>query len=702
MLTLETPLSDIPSIRTDYRPKLAKLGIETAGDLLRHLPYRYADFSGVTAIGSIEPGTSVTIEGTVDALERRRSWKKKLPVTEAVITDATGSIRAIWFGQRYIENVIGVGKSVRISGKASDVDGEMTFSSPAFERSARVPTHTGALVPTYPETFGVTSKWIRWQIRMLLESEIHIEDAIPEGILRDLHLPILKDALRYIHFPKTEDHRKIAEKRFAFEEVFLLQVRSLQVRSSWSEKLAVPITSDQDAFSDFARTIPFELTRDQQKAVGHILADIAKRTPMNRLLNGDVGSGKTVVALLAMYAAAACGYQSAILAPTEVLALQHFRNFRRLLSGHPVRTALLTHSYRLLADGSEANEEATPLTRMEMLKAIRGGDADIIVGTHALLQKHVRFRNLALVVVDEQHRFGVKQRAYLQQKASEISDGIENAVPHFLTMTATPIPRTLAIAFFGNLDISVLETMPAGRKPVTTKVVPKSQRDKVYEFIRSEIRKGRQAFVILPLVEQSETLANVKNATEECERLAKDVFPECSVGLLHGRLKSDEKESVMRDFKGKKLDILVATSVIEVGIDVPNATIILIENAERFGLSQLHQFRGRVGRSELQSYCFLFAGSASDISYARLKALESCASGFDIAQKDLELRGPGEFFGSKQSGLPDVAMENMANIRLVSIAREKAENLLAEDPALDRHPILKRTLAGFERDMHLE
>lgn len=415
---------------------------------------------------------------------------------------------------------------------------------------------------------------------------------------------------------------------------------------------------------------------------------------MNRLLNGDVGSGKTLVAATAARAVALSGYQAAILAPTEVLARQHWESLSRLFSDEPFTIALLTREYRFLGHDSAS--------KPALSKAIEAGIPKVIVGTHAILQEGIRFNDLALVVVDEQHRFGVEQRAELQTRASGLDDGEPDRIPHFLTMTATPIPRTLALAFFGDLALSVLDEMPAGRRPIETKIARnRADRELVYDFVRSESRKGHQTFVILPLVEESEALEDVKSATAEVERLRADVFPDLRVGLVHGRMKAREKEEEMRKFRDQKTDILVATAVVEVGVDIPNATVMIIENADRFGLAQLHQFRGRIGRSDRRSYCFLFPGEGA-AENVRLETLEKSASGFEIAEADLALRGPGAFFGTRQSGLPDIAMENLTNLRLVEIARAEAGDLLATDPSLENHPLLKAELRRFEEKIHME
>ncbi len=695
MLPFDTPLSQITSIKQPTLAKLARLDIFTVRDLFHHFPHRYEDYSAIRPIVELVPDERCTILGTVVSIEAGRTFKKRMFLTEAVIEDTDGSrIRALWFNQRFVSQMLKDGMVVRMSGKVSrDRDGFL-MQNPAVERSARDATHTGRLVPVYPETAGLTSKFFRWQITELFPQIADFHDPVPAEILERLHLPSLKTALFYVHFPKDTEHSLIAQKRFAFDEMLLVQMKTLQVRSLFETAQAKSLPFDDAALARFKASLPFTLTGAQEKAASEILSDLSATHPMNRLLNGDVGSGKTAVAAIAAFVTAEEGAQTALLAPTEVLARQHFESLSRLFAdtGHSV--ALLTGSYRIL-DGDT-------VTRPTLLKAIGAGIPDIVVGTHALLQDDVAFRDLALIIVDEQHRFGVAQRAKLQDTVLTVHDATPQNVSHFLTMTATPIPRTFTLALFGNLDVSILDEMPRDRKPIITRLADTDKkREQVYEFMRSEAQKGRQAFVILPLVEESEAMKDVKAAVAEQERLAKDVFPHLSIGLLHGKLKAKEKEAVMRDFHEKKYDILVATAVVEVGIDVPNATIIMIEEAERFGLSQLHQFRGRVGRGEHQSYCFLLPGKNA-ASNERLRVLTKTTSGFDIAEADLAFRGPGAFFGTRQSGLPDIAMENLTNMKLITIARNEAAAILKSDPRLEEHPLLRDALQKFEEKIHLE
>lgn len=695
MINFETKISEISSIKPAMIARFKRLHIETVGDLLHHFPARYEDYSEILPISDAMLDEKATFEGTVISIETKKTWKKQMSLTEAILEDESGQIKLLWFNQRHIAGTLKEGSSIRVSGKVTpDRDG-LKISSPAFEFSQRNTVHTGRLVPVYPETEGLTSKYLRWQIASVLKQNIEFPDPIPRDILEKLHLPSLGQALRSIHSPLSENDSLVARKRFAFDEMLFIQLKALQIKMQWDTEKSVVCRKDEELMQAFLSKLPFQLTAAQQKASQEIARDLAKPSPMNRLLNGDVGSGKTIVAALAALQVAHAGHQIVILAPTEVLAKQHFESLFKLFNDEPFETALFTQAYQRI--GSES------VNRETLLQSIQSGIARVIIATHAVLQKNIRFHNLSLVIVDEQHRFGVAQRAYLQQEAANLNDGLNGIIPHFLTMTATPIPRTLTLAFFGNLDLSLLDEMPKNRKPILTRVAAtQADRKYVYEFIQRETDKGRQAFVILPFVETSKTLTEVKAAVAEHKRLSEEIFPNLKLGLLHGKLKSKEKELVMQDFKDKKLDILVATSVVEVGIDIPNASVILIEDADRFGLSQLHQFRGRVGRGEHQSYCFLFPGESGSASNERLQAMVECSSGFDLAEKDLAIRGPGALFGTRQSGIPDIAMENIANVRLIQIARDEASTLLSEDPKLKQHPLLQKALAQFEEKIHLE
>jgi len=688
MIDFNTHLADLPRISDKHVKKLEKLNLHRVKDLLYHFPSRYDDFSHTYNIDELEPDTDATVVGIVSNIKTTRIYKRHLTITSATITDDTGSIEMIWFNQTFIERTLQTDKKLRVSGKiAFNKKNIIQFNSPNVEKFERTPTSTGRLVPIYPETAGITSKWLRWQIQLILSKDIKFDDPIPKDILNKLRLQSLGDALKTIHFPKNEDESVYASKRFMFEEMFILQLITLRTRAQLSKEKAPQIKFDKELIKEFTENLPFTPTDAQRQSSFQILTDMEKSTPMNRLLNGDVGAGKTLVAAIAALECVANDKQVAILAPTEVLASQHFNTFLALFEKYDYTIGLLTGAHKTHGSHPALTQETT---RQKMLKLISSGNINLVIGTHAVIQEDVAFKNLALIVVDEQHRFGVAQRAKLTQKGINSSDGNKTTVPHFLTMTATPIPRTFALALFGDLDVSLLDEKPGNRKEIKTTFVQPSKQNKIYDFIKKEISNGRQAYIILPLVEESDALKNVKAAKEECERLSKGILTNQTLGLMHGRLKSKEKEKLMTDFKKGKIDILISTSVVEVGVDVPNATVMIIENAERFGLSQLHQFRGRIGRGEHQSHCFLFSENSNS---QRLKAMEKYTDGFKLAEIDLKLRGPGEFLGSQQSGLPDGAMKNIANTKLVTLARTHAKNLLTSDPLLKKHLLLKKEIA---------
>jgi len=711
-LNLATRLDTIHGIGPRFLARLTALHIETIEDLLWHFPFRYEDFSQIYRVSDLEPGQQATIRGTVQEIDVRRTWQKRIIIIEATIADETGTIRAVWFNQPYIKNVLRPGKLANFSGKVSVSDSEhdLYLSHPTYELvGAHDTRHTGRLVPIYPETRGLTSKGIRFLTQPILEHLPEIPDWLPVDVLAAEHLPDITTALRNVHFPAAIDDAIIAKKRFAFEDLFLLQLVNFEQKARLATERAPGIPTDIALVKRMLTQLPFALTHSQKQALWEVMQGIAKPRPMNRLLQGDVGSGKTVVAALAAILAARVGYQTTIMAPTEVLAHQHFATFQKLLAkvtagGTPTLALVAAGDTRLLTPDGE-----TPhATKAALMKSVKSGAVHIVIGTHALIQKSVAFKNLGLVVIDEQHRFGVDQRAALLRKTGG------TLIPHFLSMSATPIPRTLMLTVFGDLDLSTITELPAGRKPITTKLVPPEDRAKTYAFIRGEIRKGRQAFVICPRIDkaaeadaakprQQEFLKlDMKSVKEEYEKLSQTVFPDLRVAMLHGQMKAKEKEKVMRDFHDRKSDILVSTSVIEVGVDVPNATIMMIEGSERFGLAQLYQFRGRVGRGEHQSSCMLFTDSVTAASRDRLKAIIDAKNGFELAEHDLKLRGPGEFLGEKQTGLPDVAMAGLQNPELIRASRAAAEKLLTKDPTLSRATLLRTRLAEFKKKLHVE
>jgi ATP-dependent DNA helicase RecG len=718
MLASNTLLKNLSRITPSYAKLLEKINLKTIEDLLFYFPFRYDDFSQIVELSSEFLGQNITCEGKVIKAKLTRIFRRRMTISEVVIQDKNSTpLKAVWFNQPFVLNTLKEGAIVRLAGKL-ELNGKfLAMTNPAWERAARDATNTGRLVPVYSETKGLTSKWLRWQIKMLLPLAKQFPEIVPKNIYEKFNLYSTFKALLEIHFPTSKENLLRAQKTFAFREMFLVQLKALEIKNSWDKKNSLSIKFNEKLIKKFVESLPFKLTGAQRKASFEILKDLEKNRPMNRLLNGDVGSGKTIVAAMATLQVINSGYQVAIMAPTEVLARQHFESFIKLFKDYDFNIALLTNSYKKICHSERSEESRSNIVsynstrsfadaqddkRDNLLKKIKSGQINLVIGTHALIQKDVAFKNLALVIIDEQHRFGVSQRASLQQETMELKDGEIKTIPHLLTMTATPIPRSLAIAYFGSLDLSILDEMPKNRKKIITRIVGPLERETTYNFIREEIQKGWQCFVILPLVEESKILTEVKAATEEHARLSAKIFPDLKLGLIHGRLKPKEKEEAMKKFQDKKLDILVATAVVEVGIDIPNASVMIIEDADRFGLSQLHQFRGRIGRGEHQSYCFLFTNSDSANAKKRLKALVESEDGFKIAEMDLELRGPGQFFGTLQSGLPDITMENLGNIKLIKFARAEAQELLKNDPALSNHPEIKKALQKFQEQVHLE
>ena len=698
-------LSKLPRINSDYLKRLEKVGLKTIGDLIFYFPFRYDDFSQIIPIARIKPEQIVTVQGRILEIKNIRIFRRRMTITEAAVEDKSGAIKAVWFNQPYLSGNLKPNQMVSLSGKAVlSKEGRLQFSNPSYEilRDYKSPVHTAGLIPIYHETEKLSSRWLRWQIQSLLKfvGPKQIQEFLPAKILIRQKLIDNLQAIRQIHFPINQEMMEKARQRLAFDELFLIQLFVLKQKLTWRKGQAQKIIFDENLkkeFQNFIKNLPFNLTNAQRKAVWQIVKDLEKENPMNRLLEGDVGSGKTIVAIMVSLAAAKNNFQTTIMAPTEILTHQHFKEFCQTLKNSKIKIGFLTGSDSQIF----SNGKTKRISREKLLKDLKKNDLKILIGTHALIQQGVSFKNLALIIIDEQHRFGVEQRAYLQQKTLEIEDGLPKTIPHLLTMTATPIPRTLALTVYGDLEISILDEMPKGRKKIITEIVSLEDREKIYDFIRAQIKKGQQVFIICPLVEESDYL-EVKSATEEYKKLSKEIFPDLKIGLLHGRLKSDKKEKVVNEFKKKKIDILVSTSVIEVGIDAPNATVMIIEGAERFGLAQLHQFRGRVGRGDCQSYCFLFASSSIEKTPRRLKAIVESQNGFELAEKDLEIRGPGDFFGRHQSGLPDLTMANLSDLELIQKVRKEAEEILKEDSKLKKYPLLAEKLKNFSAKIHLE
>jgi len=708
MVRLENELEKIKGIDRRFLNRLQKLKIISVKDLLWHFPSRYDDFSQIANICDLEVDQVATIQGQIKHISSRRTWRRKMIIVEAVVADDTGSIKAIWFNQPYLTKVLAPGRIVNFAGKISASQDDIYFSNPVYEFSGTQDdeeSHTAGLVPIYPETKGLTSRGLRYLIKIILKNLNPIDEFIPSAALKENDLPEINQALTTIHFPESLEEASRCKKRFAFEDLFLLQLNNLRLRSLLAKEKAAAIDFSKIDLGEAITSIPFELTGPQQKSLTEILNDLNKRQPMNRLLQGDVGSGKTVVVAIAALLAAKQGYQVVFMAPTEVLAKQHYKTitalFAPLISNWQLNVGILTGNETRCFFGEDLE---TKKKKAEFIKEIGQGEIKIIIGTHAVIQKDVKFKNLALAIIDEQHRFGVKQRAKFAADRKEL-------FPHFLSMSATPIPRTLSLTIFGDLDLSIINELPKGRQEITTKIVAPASRKKAYELIREQVKEGRQAFVICPRIEASEKEAStahqmmwkdVKAVKDEFEKLATKIFPDLVVGMLHGKMKGAEKSEVMNDFSKNKINILISTSVIEIGVDIPNATIMMIEGAERFGLAQLYQFRGRVGRDKYKSYCFLFTSSSSTNAKQRLKSLVEAKNGFELAEKDLEIRGPGEFLGHSQTGLPDLAMNALNNMELTKAARDTAEKIIKKDPELEKDKLLREKLEQFQSQIHLE
>jgi ATP-dependent DNA helicase RecG len=708
--SLETPLYDILGARSPLLKRFEKIGIRTVRDLLWHFPSRYEDFSKIYQINDLEPGQQATIHAAVEDMKLRRT-RRGLTIIEAILADESGTIRAVWFNQPYIAQTLRAGRIANFAGKISlSEENELYLNNPAYEilrqgteNKKQETSHTARLVPIYPETKGLTSRGIRFAVRIATKHDLALTEWIPKEILARYDFPNLQNALQKIHFPDRLEDALRAQKRFRFENLFLLQLFNFQQKLKFGNERAAAIPINIERIKHILAALPFSLTQSQKQSLWEIVQDLAKPHPMNRLLQGDVGSGKTIVAAIAAVTAAEHGFQTVFMAPTEILARQHFETFQKFLTS----VSPSDHLTIGLAMGSGTtilyeNDLAAKTAKKEFWKKSAGGEIAVIFGTHALIQKSAQFKNLGLVIVDEQHRFGVRQRQALVHKQS--------TTPHFLSMSATPIPRTLTMTVFGNLDLSLITELPAGRKPIATKIVAPLERQATYEFVRGEIKKGRQAFVICPLITPAEadderaniSVLELKSVEKEYEKLSKRIFPELRIAMLHGKMKPKEKESIMRGFTEKKCDMLVATSIIEVGVDIPNASVMIIEGADRFGLAQLYQFRGRIGRGEHQSYCFLMTDTKGDKAKTRLQAILRAKNGFELAEEDLKLRGPGEFFGEVQSGFSDATLEALRDPTLVKTSREAAIEMLQRDQKLTGAPLLRTKLALFRKTLHRE
>jgi len=733
MITLETKVEEVPKIGVAYAKRLKKFGIKTVRDLLFYFPARYDDFSEIVTITEAKQklGEVVCAQGEIIEIETTRSWRGGMAVTHAVIQDRTGQIDVMWFNQPYLDKSLKENDFICLAGKISLGKDGLYFNSPAYERINEIGeneelTHTGRIVPVYSETRGVTSRWLRYVIKPLLYRFVdQLQETLPPDIIKKHKFIPIQEAVWQLHFPDSFEHADAAKNRFSFEELFLIQLNVLKEKIKLMQKRAHACPMSAELMKSFTDSLPFQLTDSQKKCAFAILKDLEKTVPMSRLLEGDVGSGKTVVGAMAALSVVKNGYQVAFMAPTEILAKQHFKTVCELLKNFNVCVGMMTGKDARICRNGETFE----VSKKSFNADLEFDQINIAIGTHSLIQKNVEFSKLGLVILDEQHRFGVEQRDHLIKN--------KKAVPHLLSMTATPIPRTLALTAYGDLDLSLIDEMPANRKKVKTIIVEPAQRKDAYEFIKKEVAGGKGVFVIFPKIDSAATklkaasaqgsgepreavsgsfvpqnykpmslaslaINEVKALKEEYEKLSKEIFPDLRITMLHGKMKAPEKERIMLDFKKGEIDILLSTSVVEVGVDVPRATIMMIEGAERFGLSQLHQFRGRVGRSDMQSYCFLFTTDPSMLNRKRLKALVESSNGFELAEKDLEIRGPGSLYGTQQWGMPDMAMQGLSNIFLVEKTRAAAKELLEKDPELKLYPELKERLKAFQARIHFE
>ena len=674
-LGLQAPVTSLPSIGPHYAELLARLDIATVEDLLWHFPHRYVDYSHLKPIASLTRGEEATVLSTVWEVQERPQFNGRR-VIQAIVADGSGTMQVTWFNP-YVKNQVKAGRVLALSGKIDLYMGRLVMNNPEWEPLDQELVHTGRMVPMYPLTKDLSQRWLRQRIKQVVDAwASHTTDFLPDRVLASTRLMSLAKALAQIHFPDNAEQLDQARRRLAFNELFMIQLGALRRRQAWRGQPAPRLTIGQTELARFQENLPFTLTGAQQRALDEILHDLQDIRPMSRLLQGDVGSGKTVVAATAMWIAAQNQRQAAMMAPTEILAEQHFAGLTRLLArrdeqsegeegSKAPRIALLTGSLR------DADKEA-------VIAQLASGEVQMVVGTHALIQQGVTFANLGLAVVDEQQRFGVEQRAALKQAAGGQSEAL---TPHLLVMSATPIPRSLALTVYGDLDLSIIDELPPGRQPIKTYVVHPDERERAYSFIQTQAAQGRQAFIICPLVEESEQ-SDARAAVAEHERLQREVFPRLKLGLLHGRMKGDEKEAVMQAFARNETQVLVSTSVVEVGIDVPNATVMLVEGANHFGLAQLHQFRGRVGRGEHASFCLLLVERTDQTEDERLRAMAQTQDGFKLAEIDLQLRGPGDFLGTRQSGVPGLHMASLGDVRLMDMARAEAQQLLEFDPTL--------------------
>lgn len=684
---LQASIRVLPGIGQKYASVLAKLGLFTLEDLLYYFPRRYDDYSNLKPIHSLLYGEDVTVIGIIQSVTERKSTSNR-SIVEAMLTDGTGGIRITIFNQPWQAQKLQIGEPYAVAGRIDQYLGRLVFVNPEIEPLDKELLHSGRIVPVYRLTENITQRWLRRTIKQVVDRYApKLVDYMPASIRRSAQLMELSKAVYQAHFPDSVETLEQARYRLAFDEIFFLQMGVLRHKYTWQQRPGRPFHAPPFWLDQFKAILPYSLTQAQERALHQAFNDLASGRPMNRLLQGDVGSGKTVVAAGIAAFIAHHNAQSAIMAPTSILAEQHYRTFLKLLAAkedsnekqHPVK--LPPSAIRLLTGATPASE------RDKIFEQLANNQIKILIGTHALIEEAVQFHDLQFIVVDEQHRFGVEQRALLRSKG-------EN--PHLLVMTATPIPRSLALTIYGDLDLTLLDEIPPGRQPISTFVIYPHERERVYRLIESQVEQGKQAFIIYPLVEESEKTQSL-SAVEEFKRLQREVFPNLCLGLLHGRLRAEEKEAVMLQFQRGEIQILVSTSVVEVGVDVPQATVMVIEGANRFGLAQLHQFRGRVGRGNDPAYCFLIPETADQAENERLMVMTQTQDGFVLAEHDLRQRGPGDFLGTRQSGFAQLRFANFTNLHLIEKAREHSQALFNEDPLLAKteHRMLAERVERF-------
>ena len=687
MLNLDSAIKDLSGVGPTVTSRLKRLKINSLADLLWHLPYRYEDLTRVEKISDIKGNSTVSVKGKLQLISSRRAQKrKKILVVEAIIADESGSLKVVWFNQPYLSKILHPGDNLWLAGKVEHNYFGTTLMNPAWEKRNN-PLNAAGIIPIYPLTEGLTQKQLRNFLNQTLPLANHLPELLPDALKQQHQLSSASSAIKFLHQPKTFAEISYGKRRLAFEELLIVHLAVIKEREQVEKNPSIRIPFHQEETVSFVQKLPFTLTPGQKRSAWDILQDMDKPYPMNRLLEGDVGSGKTVVAAIAILNVTKAGFQSAYMAPTEILASQHFEKLSKLLSPFGVRLALFTRTSR------KTNVDKKNLSKPELSKKLESQQIDLVIGTHALISKNIKFAKLALVIIDEQHRFGVEQRKTIRTKS-------QTDIPHFLSLTATPIPRTLALTIWGDLSISQIPHLPKERKPIITKILDNRNRDEAYFKILERVKAGEQAFVICPRIEADPL--GVKSAVLEHEKLQTGIFSHLKVGLVHGKLSSDKKEKAMAGFSAGRIDVLVATAVVEVGIDVPNATVMLIEGADSFGLAQLHQFRGRIGRSEKPSICFLATSTEDPETLDRLKVLTKLTDGFALAEEDLNRRGPGELWGEIQSGFQPFKMAKLTDKNLIEETRRAAAQMIANDPDLEKSAELKIIIEEKRKFLHPE